>query len=164
MNDYKVNWREPMRVDFRGNTLYTAPLPSSGGIALAQLIGIKEARAADFKGVELNSAPYIHLLAEIEKRVFADRADYLGDPDFGKMPLCGRTDRPGVHRQACEVNPTAISATDKVKPGLEPHQTTHFSIVDKDGNAVSNTYTLNWDYGSRCCGQRRGFPAQRRNG
>lgn len=76
LNEYKVNWREPMRVDFRGNTLYTAPLPSSGGIALAQLIGIKEDRAADFKGVELNSAPYIHLLAEIEKRVFADRADY----------------------------------------------------------------------------------------
>ncbi|WP_204269586.1 gamma-glutamyltransferase, partial [Citrobacter freundii] len=65
---------------------YTAPLPSSGGIALAQLLGIKEDRAADFKDVPLNSARYIHLLAEIEKRVFADRADYLGDPDFTNVP------------------------------------------------------------------------------
>lgn len=78
----------------------TAPLPSSGGIALAQLIGIKEDRAADFKGVELNSAPYIHLLAEIEKRVFADRADYLGDPAFGKMPVAELTDP--AYIAACE--------------------------------------------------------------
>lgn len=85
--DYRVKWREPMRIDWRGNSLYTAPLPSSGGIALAQLIGIKERRAADFEGVELNSARYIHLLAEIEKRVFADRADYLGDPDFSDVPV-----------------------------------------------------------------------------
>lgn len=64
--DYRVKWREPMRISWRGNTVYTAPLPSSGGIALAQLLGIKEDRAADFKGVPLNSARYIHLLAEIE--------------------------------------------------------------------------------------------------
>ena len=157
LNDYKVNWREPMRVDFRGNTLYTAPLPSSGGIALAQLIGIKEDRAADFKGVELNSAPYIHLLAEIEKRVFADRADYLGDPAFGKMPVAELTDPAYIAKRAKEVNPKAISATANVKPGLEPHQTTHFSIVDKQGNAVSNTYTLNWDYGSGVVVKGAGF-------
>ncbi|WP_070345172.1 gamma-glutamyltransferase [Pseudomonas aeruginosa] len=146
--DYKVRWREPMRVDWQGNTLYTAPLPSSGGIALAQLLGIKENRAADFKGVELNSARYIHLLAEIEKRVFADRADYLGDPDFSKVPVARLTDPAYLKQRAAEVNPTAISPTEKVRPGLEPHQTTHFSIVDADGNAVSNTYTLNWDFGS----------------
>lgn len=83
LNDYKVSWREPMRVDFRGNTLYTALLPSSGGIALAQLIGIKEDRAADFKGVELNSRP-ISTCWPKSKRVFADRADYLGDPAWGR--------------------------------------------------------------------------------
>lgn len=155
--DYKAKWREPMRIDWQGNTLYTAPLPSSGGIALAQLIGIKEQRAADFKGVELNSAKYIHLLSEIEKRVFADRADYLGDPQFSKVPVAQLTDPNYIAKRAREVNPDAISATEKVRPGLEPHQTTHFSIVDKDGNAVSNTYTLNWDFGSGVVVKGAGF-------
>lgn len=157
LNEYSVKWREPMRVDWQGNTLYTAPLPSSGGIALAQLIGIKEQRAADFKGVELNSARYIHLLAEIEKRVFADRADYLGDPDFSKVPVAQLTNADYLKKRAAEVNPSAISPTEKVRPGLEPHQTTHFSIVDIDGNAVSNTYTLNWDYGSGVVVKGAGF-------
>lgn len=155
--NYRAKWREPMRVDWQGNTLYTAPLPSSGGIALAQLIGIKEQRAADFKGVELNSARYIHLLAEIEKRVFADRADYLGDPDFSDVPVDKLVDAQYLERRAGEVNPTAISPTEQVRPGLEPHQTTHFSIVDADGNAVSNTYTLNWDFGSGVVVEGAGF-------
>ena len=97
--DYKAIWRKPLHVNWRGNTLYTAPLPSSGGVALAQLIGIKELRADDFKGVPLNSAKYIHLLAEIEKRVFADRADYLGDPAFTKAPVAELTDQIG--RASC---------------------------------------------------------------
>jgi len=157
LSTYQAKWREPMRIDWQGNTLYTAPLPSSGGIALAQLIGIKEQRAADFKGVELNSAKYIHLLSEIEKRVFADRADYLGDPQFSKVPVAQLTDPKYIAKRAREVNPDAISATEKVRPGLEPHQTTHFSIVDKDGNAVSNTYTLNWDFGSGVVVKGAGF-------
>lgn len=155
--DYRTQWREPMRIDWRGKSLYTAPLPSSGGIALAQLIGIKEQRAADFKGVELNSARYIHLLAEIEKRVFADRADYLGDPDFSDVPVAQLTAPDYLARRAREINPTAVSATEQVRPGLEPRQTTHFSIVDAEGNAVSNTYTLNWDYGSGVVVQGAGF-------
>nr|WP_319527278.1 gamma-glutamyltransferase [Pseudomonas laurentiana] len=157
LKDYKAVWREPMRIDWRGNTVYTAPLPSSGGIALAQLLGIKENRAADFKGVELNSARYIHLLAEIEKRVFADRADYLGDPDFSKVPVEQLVAKDYLVKRAKEVNATAISETENVRPGLEPHQTTHFSIVDKQGNAVSNTYTLNWDYGSGVVVKGAGF-------
>lgn len=157
LSDYKAKWREPMRIDWQGNTLYTAPPPSSGGIALAQLLGIKEARATDFKGVELNSARYIHLLAEIEKRVFADRADYLGDPDFSKVPVTQLVDSEYLKKRATEVNPSAISATEKVRPGLEPHQTTHFSIVDAQGNAVSSTYTLNWDYGSGVVVKGAGF-------
>ena len=157
LQQYSAKWREPMRVDWQGNTLYTAPLPSSGGIALAQLIGIKEARAADFAGVELNSARYIHLLAEIEKRVFADRADYLGDPDFSEVSVKQLTDPAYLKKRAAEVNPTAISATADVRPGLEPHQTTHFSIVDKHGNAVSNTYTLNFGFGSGVVVEGAGF-------
>ncbi|MEB7584939.1 gamma-glutamyltransferase [Serratia rubidaea] len=157
LQDYRVKWREPMQISWRGNTLYTAPLPSSGGIALAQLLGIKEDRAADFRGVTLNSARYIHLLAEIEKRVFADRADYLGDPDFSQVPVEKLTAADYLQQRAAEVNPQAISATEKVRPGLESHQTTHFSIVDADGNAVSNTYTLNWDFGSGVVVKGAGF-------
>ena len=157
LQDYKAVWREPLRFDWRGNTLYTAPPPSSGGVALMQLMSIKEARAADFEGVELNSAKYLHLLAEIEKRVFADRADYLGDPDFTDVPVKQLTDPAYLKKRSAEINPDAISATAQVVPGLEPHQTTHFSIVDADGNAVSNTYTLNWDYGSGVVVKGAGF-------
>ena len=157
LKEYKAVWRDPMGIEWRGNMVYTAPLPSSGGVALAQLLGIKENRAADFKGVDLNSARYIHLLAEIEKRVFADRADYLGDPAFSKVPVDKLIAKDYLAKRAQEVNPTAISETEKVRPGLEPHQTTHFSIVDKQGNAVSNTYTLNWDYGSGVVVKGAGF-------
>ncbi|MFK3828672.1 gamma-glutamyltransferase [Pseudomonas fulva] len=157
LKDYKAVWREPMAVSWRGNVVYTAPPPSSGGVALAQLLGIKEDRAADFKGVTHNSAQYIHLLAEIEKRVFADRADYLGDPAFTKVPVDQLVAKDYLAKRAAQVNPKAISATDQVKPGLEPHQTTHFSIVDKAGNAVSNTYTLNLDYGSGVVVKGAGF-------
>jgi gamma-glutamyltranspeptidase/glutathione hydrolase len=155
--DYKAVWRKPLHVNFNGNTLYTAPLPSSGGVALAQLIGIKQALGDDFKGLPLNSARYIHLLAEIEKRVFADRANYLGDPDFSKAPVSELTDHVYLAQRAREINPTGISPTDNVKAGLESHQTTHFSIVDAKGNAVSNTYTLNWDYGSGVVVKGAGF-------
>lgn len=157
LKDYKAVWREPMAVSWRGNVVYTAPPPSSGGVALAQLLGIKENRAADFKGVAHNSAQYIHLLAEIEKRVFADRADYLGDPGFTKVPVDQLVAKDYLAKRAAQVNPKDISDTDKVKPGLEPHQTTHFSIVDKQGNAVSNTYTLNLDYGSGVVVKGAGF-------
>jgi len=157
LRDYRVVWREPLLFDWRGNVIHTAPLPSSGGIALVQLLGIKEARASEFRDLELNSARYIHLLAEIEKRVFADRADYLGDPAFADAPVA-KLIAPGyLARRAAEVNPDAISPSAAVRPGLEPHQTTHFSILDAAGNAVSNTVTLNWDYGSGVVVEGAGF-------
>ncbi|OHX15030.1 gamma-glutamyltransferase [Chromobacterium sphagni] len=157
LNDYRARWREPISMGWRGNIIYTAPPPSSGGIALWQLLAIKQDRAADFAGVAHNSARYIHLLAEIEKRVFADRADYLGDPDFAKVPLAELTDPAYLARRAAEINPLAISATPDVRPGLETRQTTHFSIVDRWGNAVANTYTLNFDFGSGVVVQGAGF-------
>ncbi|WP_308418182.1 gamma-glutamyltransferase [Chitinimonas sp. BJB300] len=157
LTSYRAKWREPIRIDWRGNVIYTAPPPSSGGIALKQLLTLKEHRAADFKDVAHNSARYIHLLSEIEKRVFADRADYLGDPDFSKVPVEQLTDAAYLKRRADEINPDAISATEKVRPGLESHQTTHFSVVDKWGNAVGNTYTLNWDFGNGVVVKGAGF-------
>ncbi|SUX29980.1 gamma-glutamyltransferase [Chromobacterium vaccinii] len=157
LNDYRAKWREPIKISWRDKMVYTAPPPSSGGIALAQLLGIKQERASDFTGVALNSARYIHLLAEIEKRVFADRADYLGDPDFVKTPAAQLIDPAYLERRAAEINPTAISPTPDIKPGLDPRQTTHFSIVDKWGNAVANTYTLNFDFGSGVVVKGAGF-------
>lgn len=148
LKDYKAEWREPIGFSWRGNVVYTAPPPSSGGEALAQLLKMKEFRQADFANVPLNSVKYIHLLAELEKRAFADRAEYLGDPAFTKVPLDKLISDDYLRKRAAEVNPDAISPTEQVKAGLEPHETTHFSVVDKWGNAVSNTYTLNFEFGN----------------
>lgn len=146
---YKPVWREPISIQWNGMTVLSAPPPSSGGIALAQLLGMKSALAKTlFSGVAVNSAQYIHLNAEMMKRVFADRATFLGDPDFVAVPVSGLLDPTYIAARAAEVNPTAITPTANVKPGAPKMHTTHFSIVDKWGNAVSNTYTLNNPYGS----------------
>ncbi len=154
---YKVAWREPIQSDWKGYRVITAPPPSSGGIALLQLLGMKADDAALFKGVELNSPQYLHLVSEIEKRVFADRAEYLGDPDFWKVPVGRLIDPAYVARRAREVDPAKPSMLAAVKPGLEKPQTTHFSIVDRQGNAVSNTYTLNGSYGAGVVVEGAGF-------
>ena len=157
LHAYRAIWREPLRFEWQGQVVYTAPPPSSGGIALAQLLGIKALRAEDFAGVPLNSARYVHLLAEIEKRVFADRADYLGDPDYFEVPTAQLTAPEYLQRRAAEIDPQRISPTEAVRPGLESPQTTHFSIIDADGNAVSNTYTLNLDFGNGLVVEGAGF-------
>ena len=112
---------------------------------------MKADRAPAFAGVPLNSAQYVHLVAEIEKRVFADRASYLGDPDFTRAPVAQLLEPSYLARRAAEVNTERPTRTADVKPGLaQHHDTTHFSVIDRFGNAVSNTYTLNDDFG---CGQ-----------
>jgi gamma-glutamyltranspeptidase / glutathione hydrolase len=146
---YHALWREPLAGDWAGYHIITAPLPSSGGIALLSLLAMKADLAAAFAGVTLNSPQYVHLLAEIEKRVFADRADYLGDPDFVTSPVAALLEPGYLARRAAEVNTQRRTATGEVHPGLGTHHnTTHFSITDGAGNAVSNTYTLNDDFGS----------------
>jgi gamma-glutamyltranspeptidase / glutathione hydrolase len=145
---YRVRWREPLEANWDGFRVITAPLPSSGGIALLSMLTMKADLAAAFAGVTLNSAQYVHLLAEIEKRVFADRASYLGDPDFGTAPVAQLLEPAYLARRAREVSVTRPTPTSEVQPGLAHHDTTHFSIVDAAGNAVANTYTLNDDFGS----------------
>ena len=154
---YKPVWREPLSIEWNGMTVLSAPPPSSGGIALAQLLGMKSALSKTFSGVEVNSAQYIHLTAEMMKRVFADRATFLGDPDFTDVPITGLLDSTYITARAAEVNPTAITPTADVKPGTPKMHTTHFSILDKWGNAVSNTYTLNSPYGSGVIVRGAGF-------
>ena len=156
---YKPVWRAPVEGEWRGFHVITAPPPSSGGIALLQMLAMKEDDAALFKGVGLNSTQYIHLISEIEKRVFADRAEYLGDPDFWKAPVAALIDPAYMARRAHEVDPVKPSPLAAVKPGLGPEkpQTTHFSIVDRWGNAVANTYTLNGSYGAGVVVEGAGF-------
>lgn len=158
--EYSAAWREPLLADWRGHRVVSAAPPSSGGIALVQLLAMHDAAAPLFRDVPHNSARYIHLLAELEKRAFADRAEYLGDPDFSPVPVEALLDPEYLRRRAAEVNPEAVSRD--VRPGLEAaeedprapviawesNQTTHFSILDGDGNAASLTYTQNWEFGS----------------
>jgi gamma-glutamyltranspeptidase/glutathione hydrolase len=145
---YRPVWREPLRAPWRGFEVLSAPPPSSGGFAILQLLKMSDALAPAFAGVTHNSPQYIHLVAEMEKRVFADRAEYLGDPGFARVPVERLLDDAYVASRAAQVNLQSISPVTTVRPGLESHQTTHFSIVDRDGNAVANTYTLNTDFGS----------------
>ena len=177
LSDYKAVWRQPIVADWNGYQVITAPPPSSGGVGLVQLLRMTSDLAPAFDNVPVNSVQYIHLVSEIEKRVFADRAEYLGDPDFYKVPVDRLIDPTYLKQRAAEVNVDAISPTRSVLPGLkdmkhldktsgapvssassaasasaasmpEKAETTHFSVVDKWGNAVSNTYTLNGYFGS----------------
>ncbi|MGV2291661.1 gamma-glutamyltransferase [Trinickia sp. YCB016] len=150
---YKAIWRQPVEANWNGYRVITAPPPSSGGIGLVQLLKMKAFLKPQFEGVTLDSPQYIHLISEIEKRVFADRAQYLGDPDFYKVPIAQLIDDPYLAKRSSEVDPNKPSDTKSVQPGLgtsmpEKAETTHFSVVDKWGNAVSNTYTLNGYFGS----------------
>jgi gamma-glutamyltranspeptidase / glutathione hydrolase len=154
---YRAIWRDPLIAKWRGFVAITAPPPSSGGIGLMQMLQLKEDAAALFRGVPLNSAQYIHLVAEIEKRVFADRAQYLGDPDFVKVPVDRLMDPKYNAMRASAIDPDRPSVLASVHPGLEKPQTTHFSIIDAQGNAVSNTYTLNGWFGSGVVVEDAGF-------
>lgn len=158
--NYQAVWRDPVAINWNGHMVYTAPPPSSGGFGIGQLLKMKSILAPQFASAPLNSAQYMHLTAEMEKRVFADRAQYLGDTDFFKVPMTELLADDYLRKRAAEVNTQVPTPLANVKPGLgtnfpaapasadEKPQTTHFSIVDKWGNAVSNTYTLNGGYGS----------------
>jgi len=168
LKDYAAVWRDPVAIAWHGHTIYTSPPPSSGGFGIGQLLKMKQALAHRFTAAPLNSAQYIHLTAEMEKRVFADRAQYLGDPDFFPVPMAELLSDDYLKRRAAEVDPAAPTPLAKVKSGLddgpsraasigEKSQTTHFSVMDKWGNAVANTYTLNGGYGSGVVVEGAGF-------
>ncbi|MFK7887991.1 MAG: gamma-glutamyltransferase [Gammaproteobacteria bacterium] len=157
LSTYQPIWREPLRARWRDQTIVSAPPPSSGGFAVIQLLKMHELLAAEFAGLDHNSAQYVHLIAEMEKRVFADRAEYFGDPDFVDVPIQRLIDAAYIARRASDVNTRQISQLESVRPGLESRHTTHFSIVDHAGNAVSNTYTLNTMFGSGAVVEGAGF-------
>jgi gamma-glutamyltranspeptidase/glutathione hydrolase len=154
---YEAKWREPVhaRLPGLGLEVYTTPPPSSGGMALIQMLRMTEAKLD--RTVKHNSREYIHLVAEIEKRVFADRAEYLGDPDFVKAPVDRLIDEGYCRRRIAGFDPKRITPTETVKAGLESPETTHYSVLDADGNAVSHTTTLNSSYGSGVVVEGAGF-------
>ncbi|ASM50647.1 gamma-glutamyltranspeptidase [Pseudoalteromonas espejiana DSM 9414] len=157
LKNYTAKSRIPIKAKWNGYEVLTSPPPSSGGIAILQWLKMYELKKPNM-GVVHNSAQYVHLLAEIGKRVFADRAEYLGDPDFFNVPVSALTDINYLEQRSESISLTAISTTENIKPGLkESEQTTHFSIIDKMGNAVANTTTINLGFGSGVVVEGAGF-------
>lgn len=155
--EYTAQQREPIVTPWRNFTLVSAAPPSSGGIAIAQWLNmferlnprINNADGSTSPRLAHNSPEYVHLLAEIGKRVFADRAEYLGDPDYYHVPVSELTNPEYIAKRASGVKRNGISTTELIRPGLkESEQTTHYSILDKFGNAVSNTTTINLGFGN----------------
>jgi len=157
LESFTAVWREPLRSKWRDYEIVSAPPPSSGGFAVVQLLKMKDFLNHYFVDVAHNSPQYIHLVAEMEKRVFADRAEYMGDPDFVEMDMDALLSEDYIARRAQEIDPKNISTLEGVQPGLESPDTTHYSIMDQWGNAVSNTYTINWDFGSGVIVEGAGF-------
>lgn len=154
---YKAVWRKPLTAGWRDYEVIASPPPSSGGFAVIQMLRMRDALNEAFSGLAHNSPQYIHLLAEIAKRTFADRAEYLGDPDYYDFDIEQLIADDYVNQRAAEVRTDSISQTEDVRPGLESRTTTHFSIVDAQGNAVANTYTVNDWFGSRIVVDGGGF-------
>ncbi len=147
---YEALVREPVRGTYRGYDIYSMPPPSSGGVLLIEMLNMLERFPLASYGH--NSARAIHVMAECMKLAYADRAEYLGDPDFVDVPVARLISKEYARGLSARIDPESPAPSDKIHPGGKPPReggnTTHFSVIDKWGNAVSNTYTLNFNYGS----------------
>jgi len=155
---YAAVERRPIEFDYRGYTVTAMPPPSSGGVTLAIILNILE--GYDLRAAGFNSATYIHLLTEAMRRAFRDRARYLGDPDFNadmpveKLISKGHAD---TLRKTIDPERATVSRAEDLDNGYESTETTHFSVVDAFGNAVSNTYTIEQWYGAKMVAEGLGF-------
>lgn len=168
---YEVKEREPIRGTYRGYDIISAPPPSSGGVALVEILNILE--GFDVSKTGNRSAETIHLTTEAFRRAFYDRADFMGDPDFAKIPVPQLIDKKYAAAWRASIDPNhASSSKDLKRPPFddlervataralavrEPENTTHYSIVDSEGNAVAVTTTLNDSFGSRVTAEGLGF-------
>ncbi len=146
---YRALEREPVRGSYRGYEIASMPPPSSGGVHLVQMLNILE--GWELKALGHNTADYLHRLVEAMRRAYADRAVHMGDPDAIKVPVAGLTAKSyaATLRQGIDLARAGQSAAIRAgTPPAEGMQTTHFSVMDKTGNAVANTYTLNFAFGS----------------
>ncbi|MGB6098919.1 MAG: gamma-glutamyltransferase [Comamonas thiooxydans] len=150
LRDYKVAEREPVRGSYRGYQIVTMPPPSSGGAHLIQILNMMERWPMNQWGAD--SAQSVHYMTEAMKLAYADRSEYLGDPDFVKIPLKGLVSKSYASELAASIKPQQARPGKDIRPGrpqpYESDQTTHYSVVDKAGNAVAVTYTLNTNFGS----------------
>ncbi len=146
---YRAIEREPLRGTYRGLEIISVPPPSSGGVHIIELLNILEGFPLAAQGAD--SAANIHLMAEAMKLAYAGRAEFLGDPDHVSVPVKGLISKAYAERLRAEILATRARPSAEIKPldpiPYESSETTHFSIVDNDGNAVANTYTLNFSYG-----------------
>jgi len=155
---YNAIERKPLKGTYKDFEIYSMPPPSSGGVALIEMMNLME--MADLKEIEFNSTAYVHLVAEAMRRAFADRAEHLGDPDFNPdLPLDRLTSKEFAKNRFDNINMSQASLSDSSKFGqlYDGSSTTHFSVVDKDGNAVSLTYTLEHSYGVKMGSSKLGF-------
>ena len=150
LRGYVAKERTPVRGNYRGHDVISMPPPSSGGAVLIQMLNILE--GFDLQKLEASSSDRYHLMAEAMRRAFADRAEYMGDSDFVKVPIPGLIDKAYAKTLRATINTERASTSTEVRAGrpagYESEDTTHFTVVDAEGNAVANTYTLNNSYGS----------------
>lgn len=150
LKQYEVAERKPLEGDFRGYRIITAPPPSSGGIGILQMLAVLEKTGYEKQGA--GSAQAIHYTAEAMRRYYADRAEHLGDPDFWPVPVSKLLSPNYVNKLRASINPDKATNSDDIKAGdlktMESAETTHYSIVDSEGNCVAVTYTLNGGFGS----------------
>ena len=156
---YQAIWRTPIRFSYRGHDIISMPPPSSGGVALAQLL--QGAQSYDVAALGHNSAAHIHLMTELQRRSYADRASHLGDTDFVAVDVAGLTSADYVGARMADIDLNYKTDSAQIRPGrvevIESVETTHFSIVDPMGNAVSITTTLNGNFGSKVVVRGAGF-------
>ncbi len=150
LKNYTVVEREPVRGSYRGYEVVSMPPPSSGGIHIIEMLNVLENYPIQKLGH--NTAQTLHLMTETMKHAYADRSEYLGDPDFNPVPIAALTSQKYADTIAKQIAFNKATPSAEIKAGdiapYESDQTTHYSVVDQWGNAVSNTYTLNFSYGS----------------
>jgi len=148
---YKAKWRTPHSFNYKGYTVVSMPMPSSGGALLHQMMKMLEDKPLATYG--FNSPQAVQLMVEVERRAYADRAEYMGDPDFYKVPIDVITSEAYLKNRMKDYNASLAGNSQIIKPGIVPieesEETTHLSVIDKEGNAVSVTTTLNDSYGSK---------------
>jgi gamma-glutamyltranspeptidase/glutathione hydrolase len=159
LKQYQAIERTPLRGHYRDYEVVTSPPPSSGGIGILQMLGMLEGSGYEKSGA--GSAATIHYVAEVMRRFYADRSEYFGDADFVKVPMPKLLDPRYIASRRDSIDPQHATPSDKVRPGdlgpYEKTETTHFDIVDSEGNAVAVTYTLNGGYGSGVTAPSLGF-------
>lgn len=151
LKNYRAKVRTPLRGSYRGHEIISMPPPSSGGIVMLQVLNMLE--AYDIKSMGPNSSAKFQVYAEASRRAFADRAEFMADPDFANVPVSGLIDKSYAAQRRSSIELKKATSSREIKfgepAGAESSDTTHYTVVDQEGNVVTNTYTINDLYGSR---------------